>query len=354
MTVMRFTADAGLLLDITSDAAPMKVLDSGMVTVVVPARNDERTIGSCLAAILAQRGIDVQVIVVDGGSTDETREVVRRYMDEDSRVELLACPGDTKAQMLNVALWAARGGWLVRVDPRSAIPQGYLRRLVDHLQSGRWTGVGGRDKPVGTTPTGRAIAAATGSRSSRRGARGRAASGESIDRLRAGAYPTSLLRALGGWDERMVAAEQVELDHRLRRHGYRLLVDPLLAVSRRGAQSLLELFAESRATGRGVGRLLRYKPRSLAPRDLVLPALLCLMVVTLPLAVLSPTLTLLAVGAYVAAAGGKWIAASRRLPDPAARWHIPLALLTVHAATALGAIEGMANPSVKKIRSLFG
>jgi GT2 family glycosyltransferase len=353
MTVMRFTADAGLLVDITGDVSQAKALDTDTVTVVVPARDDERTIGRCLGSILAQRGLDLQVIVVDGGSRDQTREEVRRIMEADPRVELLACPGDTTAQMLNVALWAARGSWLIRVDPRSTLPLGYVQTLIAHLQSGRWTAAGGRDQPVGSTPAGRAIAAATGSRTSRRARRNRAARGQSVDRLRAGAYPTSLLRALGGWDERMVAAEQVELDHRLRRQGYRLLVDPLVSVSRRGSQSLRELFTESRTLGRGIGRLLRYRTSAVAPRDVLLPALLGLIALSLPLALLWPSPILLLVGAYVAGTGARWIAASRRLSDPGARWRVPLALVAIHAGTAAGAVEGMARPTVEKIRSFF-
>jgi hypothetical protein len=353
MTVMRFTADAGLLLDITGDSERERVAEPSQTTVVVPARDDERTIGACLASVLSQRGVDVQVIVVDGGSADGTREVVRSYMDTDPRVELLACPGDTTAQLLNVGLWAANGRWLVHVDPRSTIPQDYVRTLVDHLESGLWTGAGGRDAPAGATPIGKAIAAATAIRSSSRRSVGRSGRGESVDRLRAGGYPTSLLRAIGGWDERLVAGEDVEINHRLRQQGYRLMVDPGLSVSRRSTRSLGDLFEESRAKGRGIGRLLRFKTSAVGSRDVLMPALLCLMVLSIPVAILSPTVTMLTVATYLAATLATSIPTARRLVDPLAKVRIPLALALIHAGTAVGAMEGMARPTVEKLRALI-
>ena len=61
------------------------------VTVVVPARDEEERIGGCLAALLAQRGVDrLQVVVVDDGSTDRTAAVVRSVADD--RVRLVTAP----------------------------------------------------------------------------------------------------------------------------------------------------------------------------------------------------------------------------------------------------------------------
>ena len=49
-----------------------------MVSIIVPAYNAEKTIEKCVASILAQKGVDKQIILVNDGSTDGTREVLRR------------------------------------------------------------------------------------------------------------------------------------------------------------------------------------------------------------------------------------------------------------------------------------
>jgi hypothetical protein len=57
------------------------------VTVVVPVRDEARNVGGCLAALLDQRGVpDLRIVVVDDGSTDGTRDVVRSTTDPRMRL----------------------------------------------------------------------------------------------------------------------------------------------------------------------------------------------------------------------------------------------------------------------------
>jgi hypothetical protein len=61
------------------------------VTVVLPVRNEEAAVGGCLAAVLAQRGVDrLRVVVVDDASTDGTADVVRSGAD--GRVRIVTAP----------------------------------------------------------------------------------------------------------------------------------------------------------------------------------------------------------------------------------------------------------------------
>jgi hypothetical protein len=61
------------------------------VTVVLPVRDEETAVGDCLAAVLAQRGVErLRVVVVDDGSTDGTAAVVRSVADD--RVRLVTAP----------------------------------------------------------------------------------------------------------------------------------------------------------------------------------------------------------------------------------------------------------------------
>src|SRR5438128_10075111 len=93
-----------------------------LVTVMVPARDEERSSGRCLDSILAQDEPNLQVIVVDGASRDGTRQIVRAYARRDARVELLVNPAGTIPRSLNMALESARGRWLVRVDAHATVP----------------------------------------------------------------------------------------------------------------------------------------------------------------------------------------------------------------------------------------
>lgn len=66
--------------------------DGTMVSILIPARNEEANIGGCLDAALASTGCAVEVVVMDDGSTDATAEIVRGYAARDPRVRLVAAP----------------------------------------------------------------------------------------------------------------------------------------------------------------------------------------------------------------------------------------------------------------------
>ena len=58
------------------------------VSVLIPARNEEASIGNCLETVLANQHIDLEVIVLDDASEDRTAEVVSELASQDSRLRL--------------------------------------------------------------------------------------------------------------------------------------------------------------------------------------------------------------------------------------------------------------------------
>jgi succinoglycan biosynthesis protein ExoA len=337
MAIQEASAEGALHLEPTPIAGPQD-----LITVVVPALNEEHFIGPCLDSILGQDEANLHVLVVDGGSSDGTSQVVQEYAARDPRVELLRSPGKTIAGSLNAGLQAAKGRWLVRVDAHSRIPQGYVSALVRHLRTGNWGGVGGRKDGVAASPTGRAIGAAL---SSRFGVGNSVyhygTKVDVVDHVPFGAYSTSLLRRLGGWDERLQANEDFELDYRLRRQGHRLLFDPDLAIAWQNRQSLGELFRQYRRYGRGKAGVAVLHPRSLRPRHLAAPALVASWVLAAALAVRWPRLTLLAVVPYVGASLFASAIAARRVRGWPARRMLPAAFLCMHVAWGIGFWEGV-------------
>jgi hypothetical protein len=59
------------------------------VAVLIPARNEERNIGGCVESVLASRGVELEVLVVDDASTDGTAEIVKEIALRDVRVRLV-------------------------------------------------------------------------------------------------------------------------------------------------------------------------------------------------------------------------------------------------------------------------
>jgi succinoglycan biosynthesis protein ExoA len=316
--------------------------DDELVTVVIPARDEERSIGACLDSVLVQDQSNLQVVVIDGSSVDRTREIVRRYALRDPRVELVENPTPTISGSLNLGLAEARGRWLVRVDAHSSVPPGYVRTLVGHLRTGRWGGVGGRKDGVGATRTGRAIAAAMASPFGVGGSRYHYATRpQTVDHVPFGAYPTSLLRELGGWDERLPANEDYELDYRIRRTGRPLLLDPAVAIAWRCQQSIGDLFRQYRRYGRGKARVASLHPSSLKLRHVGPPALVAAWTAAVPLAVWWPWILAAAILPYALALAIGAAVTAPKAGRSANRRAIPLAFLAMHVGWGIGFWHGV-------------
>lgn len=89
---------------------------SPVVSVIVPAYNAEANVADALRSALSQTLREIEVIVVDDGSTDGTASVVRRVAEDDARVHLIRQENAGVAAARNAAISAARGDYVAPLD----------------------------------------------------------------------------------------------------------------------------------------------------------------------------------------------------------------------------------------------
>jgi glycosyltransferase involved in cell wall biosynthesis len=87
-----------------------------LITVVIPAYNAQLTIGSTLESVLRQTHRAMEVIVVDDGSTDRTREIVASYCRSDSRLRVLEQANAGVAAARNTGIAAAASDLIAPID----------------------------------------------------------------------------------------------------------------------------------------------------------------------------------------------------------------------------------------------
>jgi rSAM/selenodomain-associated transferase 2 len=117
---------------------------AGVISVIMPAYNEERALPDTLRALFTQQG-DYEVVVVDGGSTDQTRAIVESFGFIDSasaprrssdisrdtfhvsRFTFHAPKG--RASQMNAGAKEARGEWLLFLHADTVLPPGAIQRL---------------------------------------------------------------------------------------------------------------------------------------------------------------------------------------------------------------------------------
>jgi glycosyltransferase involved in cell wall biosynthesis len=73
-----------------------------VVSIIVPARNEETCLSSCLESLVAQTGIDFEIIVVDDASTDRTAEIARSFEIKNSEKSNLSPGEDARGSTVHV------------------------------------------------------------------------------------------------------------------------------------------------------------------------------------------------------------------------------------------------------------
>jgi glycosyltransferase involved in cell wall biosynthesis len=312
------------------------------VTVLVPARNEEASIGSCLDSLIAQRYRDLEIVVVDGDSDDATGRIVEDYAVRDPRIRLLRNPARTIPTGLNVGLAAARGTWLVRVDAHSRVADDYVGALVQLLESGRWGGVGGRKDGSPRTTAGVAIAAALGSPFGVGDSHyHHATAAREVDHVPFGAYPVALCRELGGWRETLTANEDYEFDYRLRQAGHRLLLEPSIRVDWQSRQSVGDLFRQYVRYGSGKADVAWLHPQSMRPRHFAAPLLVGELALAAAVAPRRPKVAAVLAAPYAVALTVASARTALRVPDRHARAYVPAAFAAMHIGWGVGLWAGL-------------
>ena len=218
------------------------------VSVIVPCYNEQATIRELLIALRDQDFPDqeMEVIIADGMSTDNTRMEIARFKKEypDFRVRVIDNPQRTIPSGLNKALQTAWGKYIIRLDAHVSPVAGYVSRSVQALEQDLGENVGGvvRMRPGKDTWVGRSIAEAVSHPLGVGDARYRIGSEpRTVDTVPFGAYRRSLIDRIGNYDEGLLANEDYEFNVRVRQSGGRVWLDPAIESTYVARANLREL-----------------------------------------------------------------------------------------------------------------
>lgn len=206
-----------------------------MVSVIAPCRSEARFIENTLNSILQSDypAEKIEVLVVDGMSTDGTREIVQKMASQDSRIRLLDNPARIQAAAMNIGIKAAQGDYIARIDCHATYDSSYIRKCIELAERTGAANAGGYwiTLPGDDTPVAKAIAAATSNRFGVGKSVHRIGGTEQeTDNVAFGMFKRELFEKTGLYDERLVRNEDPELNHRIRKAGGRVIISPEIKV----------------------------------------------------------------------------------------------------------------------------
>jgi succinoglycan biosynthesis protein ExoA len=312
-------------------------------SVLIPVLNEDAHIEGTLAAVLGQRfEPGLEALVIDGGSSDRTRELVEGVARVDDRVRLLANPQRLIPNALNIGLRRARGEYVARMDAHAYYPPDYIALAVQRFEAGGVACVSGPQVPHGDSRWSRRIALALRTRLGFGGAAFRAATREiEVDTAFTGVWRRATLLELGGWNEAWPINEDAELAARIREAGGRYVCVPAMAARYVPRDSLPKLARQYYRYGLYREKTARHHPIGLRRSHLLPPAV----VVAAAAAVLTPAGGRRAARAAlllyaVALAAGVGEAARSDEADARDLAWLPAVFVTMHGAWGAGFLNG--------------
>ena len=102
------------------------------ISVIVPIYNVEPYLKTCLDSLLFQTHPQLQIILVDDGSTDRCGEICLEYAAKDPRITLISQENRGVSAARNAGLDAATGQWIGWVDPDDWIEENMFQHLLEN------------------------------------------------------------------------------------------------------------------------------------------------------------------------------------------------------------------------------
>lgn len=317
------------------------------VSVVIPALECATRIRGCIKAVAAQTYEGpVDVTVALARSADNTDEVLAELVSElalDLPIRVIDNPAVTTPAGLNRAVAESTGTIVARADAQCRLPPDYIEKAVGTMLRTGAANVGGVQRPISATRTGRAAAIATALASTFGGGPAAYRLGHRegrTDTVYLGVFNRAVLEEIGGFNELLDRNQDYELNWRLRQAGHVVWLDPSLIVDYLPRDNYRDLATQYFRFGAWKRTMLMRNPRSLKLRQLVPLALLVGLAVSV-LEILRGRIRGAALPlAYSAACVASTVSQRSSLPQLVDRLRAAAACALIHLSWATGFFLG--------------
>lgn len=218
-----------------------------LLSILIPTYNEEKYIKECLESVLSQdypTG-NLEILVIDGSSTDNTRQIVRGFIMEYPFIRLLENPDRFVPHAMNIGIKESNGKYIIRLDAHAAYPPNYFSSLVELAQMHNTDNIGGVCITDVKNETLKSWAIQTalshkfgvGNSTFRIGA----TEPQIVDTVPFGCFKRDVFDRFGYYDERLVRNQDIELNKRISSGGGKVLLVPAITCTYFARETFTEL-----------------------------------------------------------------------------------------------------------------
>jgi succinoglycan biosynthesis protein ExoA len=246
-----------------------------VVSLVVPMYNEGKSIAQCLDALVGQDypADRLELLIVDGMSTDDSAAIVQSYMARYSSLRVLQNPQRVTPVAFNIGIRAARGDFIGIVSAHSVLAPDYVSQCVRYLEQTGTEHVGGLMTAVGVGRVAKAIAESTNSPFGVGGSRFHYDQREQyVESVYMGVYCREVFDRVGLFDEELVRNQDDEFNYRLHKAGGRHFQTPAIRSVYYSRATYKSLWRQYLQYGFWKPRVFQKVPGSMRWRHLIPPA----------------------------------------------------------------------------------
>lgn len=214
-----------------------------MITVVCPVLNEQEHIENVLKFFVNSKPDDKELIIVDGGSTDKTLEIVNSWTNKYPNIKLLHNPNKFVSFALNKAIKNSTGDPIIRLDAHTKYSEDYFEKILQTFQTIDADIVGGPMIKKGITDFQNAVAFVTSSpfgigdsKIHRKNYKGY------TDHVYLGAWKRSVFEQIGYFDENLIRNQDDEFHYRARSLGKKIYLNSEIKSEYFPRKNLKQLF----------------------------------------------------------------------------------------------------------------
>lgn len=316
-------------------------MNSPLISIVIPCRNEEKFIGKVLEDICAQDypTDNLEVIIVDGNSDDNTKSIAHGYKNRLINLIVLNNEYKTVPFALNKAIQQSKGTIIIRMDAHTEYSNNYVSKVMETFSMTGADIVGGPMRAAGKTDLQKSIAYCT---STIMGVGDSTFHDENakgwVDSVYLGAWKKEIFASVGMFDVAMMRNQDDEFHYRARSKGKKIYLNPEIKSIYYPRDSVKGLLKQYFQYGQYKPLVLKKVRSGLQLRHLI-PALFVIYILSLPL--LFHLIGIISIALPVVYLAGILFFSNNNNLTIKQKILCPLIYFTIHVSYGLGFITGL-------------